>query len=172
MSASGRDTDRRATYEAEAVAFDGTDLEAPLPFHQLAATASVIVDGSWWNGPRVVVQRARRDAETSTARSDGGGGSVDVRLSQPGCTPATLAHELAHALVGVERGHDALFRRAELDLVAVITNLDSTDRRGSVHRDALGEAFDRFGLDVADRRWADPASEDGPAGSAGRAIAL
>ena len=175
MSNQRPDSERRATYEAEAAAFDGTDLESIVAFEQLASIAGRVTSEPWWSGPAITVRRARRDAATSTARCWGGtdaGRAVDVRLAADGCTLATLAHELAHALAGAERGHDGLFRRAELDLIAVVTNLDSTTRRGPAHATALRETFDRFGLDVATRRWADPASDDGPEGFGGRAIAL
>jgi hypothetical protein len=73
----------------------------------------------------------------------------------------TLAHELAHALVGVQRGHDEVFRRAYLDVVLVMTNLDSTDRRRALHGDQLAAALAAFDLAVGNRFWPEPPPEAG-----------
>jgi hypothetical protein len=81
-------------------------------------------------------------------------------------TVATLAHELAHALAGSAAGHDAVFRIAYADVVGVITNLASTDRRRDLHVHQLLEAFTAAGLPVGARRWPAP-----PAATTG-AIAL
>ncbi len=78
-------------------------------------------------------------------------------------TVATAAHELAHALAGTGHGHDAVYRRAYLDVVRVITNLDSTDRRRDLHVDQLRVAFGAAGLAVGERSWAAPTDGTGSA---------
>ncbi|MBT7430245.1 MAG: hypothetical protein HN783_10580 [Ilumatobacter sp.] len=78
-------------------------------------------------------------------------------------TLATAAHELAHALAGAGRGHDAVYRRAYLDVVRVITNLDTTDRRHDIHVSQLADAFARAGLRVGERAWQAPPDAIGSA---------
>ncbi len=89
-----------------------------------------------------------------------------IRLAPPQMTIATAAHELAHALAGPEAGHAPVFLAAYVDVVAVITNLDSRDRRHQLHVDQLRGAFGAAGLNVGRRQW--PA----PPESTGTAIAL
>ncbi len=105
------------------------------------------------------------DAAVSSASVPGGGVAM-IRLASDQLTIATAAHELAHALAGPAAGHSPLFLAAYLDVVAVITNLDSSDRRHRLHVDQLRAALDAAGLAVGARRW--PA----PPESAGSAIAL
>ncbi len=159
------DQGRAEVYAAEAAAFDGTDLESVRPFDDVAVRISAVVQGSWWPGPPVRVVPTRSDAATSSASVPGGGIAV-IRLASEQLTIATAAHELAHALAGPAAGHSPLFLAAYLDVVAVITNLDSSERRHRLHVDQLGIAFDAAGLTVGERRW--PA----PPESAGSAIAL
>jgi hypothetical protein len=162
----GGDAGRAALYAAELAAFDGTDLE--VPHGQAAATrlASVVTDGDWWPGPEVVVRAARAGAGSSSCRAVGqnrGGSSLEIRLATSQTTAATIAHELAHALAGPHHGHDALFRRAYLDLITVVTNSDPTARRHSLHVRQLADALRLAGLVVADREWpAPPPILDGP----------
>ncbi|NND74321.1 MAG: hypothetical protein HKN44_04885, partial [Ilumatobacter sp.] len=160
-----RDADRTAVGAAELAAFDGTDLEERIPFDIVAARIARVVDGSWWPAGEVRVERARADAGSSTTRcaGDGRAGSPDVRirLASPQWTVATAAHELAHVLAGVARGHDAVFRRAYLDVVAVITNIDSIDRRRDLHPRQLADAFAAAGLAVAPRAWPAPPASTG-----------
>lgn len=167
------DRDRAAVYAAEQAAFDGTDLESVVGVQAAAGLIAAVAATSWWPGPPVDGRPARVDARSSSARTSGPAhpatvlrdDAVVIRLAAPQATPATVAHELAHALAGVGRGHDEVFRRAYLDVVRVLTNLDSTDRRAGLHVDQLREAFGRLGLSVGERRWREPAGY-------GRAIAL
>jgi hypothetical protein len=168
-----RDVDRAAVYEAELAAFDGTDLERVRPLRALDELVGRVVGGPWWPGPGVRVAGTRRDAGSSCCRDVGGvdqGGSpspIEIRLAPPQMTVATVAHELAHALAGPAHGHDATFRRAYLDVIVAVTNLDTTDRRRLLHHDQLLTALDAAGLAVGERRWPAPAELRG-----GGAIAL
>ena len=155
------DTDRSAVYAAELAAFDGTDLELVVGVEPLAALVDRLTAGQWWPGPGVVLRPARSDARSSTTRCADVGATI--RLAHSQATVATAAHELAHALAGVGAGHDGRFRAAYLDVIAVITNLEPTDRRGPLHMDQLRIAFAADGLDVAPRSWpAPPATIAGP----------
>lgn len=157
-----RDRDRAAVYAAELAAFDGTDLEDVVPLAVLAERARLVTGSEWWPGPALDVRPARRDARSSTTRCDGAGATVRIAAGQS--TVATLAHELAHALAGAARGHDAVFRQAYLDVVVAVTNAVSTDRRRHLHADQLADAFRAAGLAVAGRNWPPP--------TVGAAIAL
>ena len=151
------DSERAAVYAAEASAFLGTDLETLIGVPAAIGAVANVLATEWWPGPEVVGRAARADAGSSSARSvSDRDGLVTIRLAVPQATLATVAHELAHALAGVEQGHDSVFRRAYLDVVRVTTNLRTSDRRRDLHEAQLSEAFDAFGLDVADRRWPDP----------------
>lgn len=160
--------DHTALYAAELAAFDGTDLEETRPFELIEALIRRVVDGPWWSGGVVIVERARIDAASSATRCtiDEQGERATIKLSVPQMTVATAGHELAHALAGASRGHDSVYRRAYLDVVRVMTNLDSTDRRHDIHVTQLAEAFAAAGLPVGHRFW--PA----PPGAIGSAIAL
>lgn len=159
------DCGRAELYAAEAAAFDGTDLETLRPFDDVVAAIAGVAGGAWWPGSAVRVVAARRDARSSSARRIDGATTV-VRLSAAQLTIATAAHELAHALAGPTVGHSSVFLAAYLDVVAVITNLDSRDRRRDLHVRQLRDAFDAAGLVIGERRW--PA----PPESTGTAIAL
>ena len=159
------DCGRSEVYAAETAAFEGTDLESIQPFAKVAQAIESVVSGEWWPGPPVDVGPARRDAASSSARSIEGGIAV-LRLAAGQLTIATAAHELAHALAGPAAGHSPTFLAAYLDVVAVITNVDSRDRRHLLHVEQLGAAFDAAGLVVGRRAW--PAPPD----STGSAIAL
>ena len=158
------DDDRSAVYAAELAAFDGTDLETLEGFAEIADLMGALTRGSWWCGPTIVVRPARRDARSSTTRCDlAGPDPAVIRLAEGQLTVTTAAHELAHALAGVDRGHDATFRIAYLDLIEVITNVDPLDRRGALHVRQLSSAFEAARLGVGERRWpAPPASIVGP----------
>jgi len=162
------DVDRSAVSAAELAAFDGTDLEEVVDFTGLVDRMRSVTAGQWWPGPPVEVMAARADASSSSARcaTSAVDGRVTIRIAGPQTTVATAAHELAHALAGVGAGHGPLFRAAYLDVIAVITNADSTDRRLDLHLDQLATAFADAGLPVADRRW------PGPSPSTTTAIAL
>ncbi len=159
------DCGRSEVYAAEAAAFDGTDLETVVPFEVVARAIEAVASGEWWPGPPVEARRARRDARSSSASGAEGGVAV-IRLAPGQTTRATAAHELAHALAGPAAGHSPVFLAAYLDVVAVITNLDSRDRRHHLHVDQLRTAFDASRLTVGERGW--PA----PPPSTGSAIAL
>ena len=158
------DHDRSAVYAAELAAFDGTDLESRQEFARIAELVGALTAGSWWCGPTVDLRRARRDALSSTTRCPvAGPDPLIIRLADGQLTVATAAHELAHALAGVDRGHDATFRIAYLDVIEVITNVDPLDRRHDLHVVQLASAFEAARLDVGARRWpAPPASVVGP----------
>jgi hypothetical protein len=157
-----RDCGRAEVYAVEAAAFDGTDLEVIRPFEDVSAVVGAVVGGAWWPGPSVRVVPARRDASSSSARGNEGGGTL-IRLAAAQTTIATAAHELAHALAGPDAGHSPVFLAAYLDLVAVITNLDSRDRRHQLHVDQLRDAFRAVGLVVGDRVWPAPPEATGTA---------
>jgi hypothetical protein len=149
------DCGRAALYAAEAAAFDGTDLETVMPFADVAAVIDAVAGGAWWPAGPVRVVAARRDARSSSARRIEDSITV-IRLSAEQSTIATAAHELAHALAGPAEGHSPLFLAAQLDVVAVITNLDSLDRRHDLHVGQLRDAFEAAGLVVGRRRWPAP----------------
>jgi hypothetical protein len=153
------DADRSGVYSAEVAAFDGTDLETIVDFDALRTRVIEVTAGEWWPGPPVDVRRARVDAHSSSARCSESATQHDtvlVRLAAGQVTLATAAHELAHALAGPTRGHGAEFRRAYLDVTAVITNTNPSDRRRTLHVDQLAAAFDAFGLAVGERWWPPP----------------
>ena len=166
------DEGRAAVYACEIAAFDGTDLEELRPHDSIAALIERVVSAPWWAGPRVRVEAARRGTGSSgthgpiSTQTRAGDTPVTIRLAASQATIATAAHELAHALAGVGHGHDALYRRAYLDVITVITNLDVGDRRGDLHAEHLAAEFAAAGLPVAARGWTSPGD------SSGRAIAL
>jgi hypothetical protein len=142
------DPGQAAVAEAEEAAFGGTTLDAPSTREELTASVNRLVAGEWWraNGPPVHVVAPRRSTRSSTARRCGDG--VEIRLAAEQLTTATAAHELAHALAGIGHGHDATFRAAHADVVAVLAGRAAADR--------LTEAYLAFGLAVAERRWSAP----------------
>ena len=159
------DPDHTAVYAAELAAFAGTDLEEPRPFEVIDGLLRRVVNGSWWPGGVVDVRQARSDASSSATRCavDEHGASATISLSAPQMTVATAAHELAHALAGAGQGHNAVYRRAYLDVVRVITNLDTTDRRHGIHVTQLADAFAAAGLRVGERVWPAPPEAIGSA---------
>lgn len=146
------DDGRTAVYAAEDTAFGGTDAEDDRPLEDLAAAAAVLTAGEWWHaagGPDVRVVAARQGAASSTARAAPiPRAVVDVHLADGQHTLATLAHELAHALAGVARGHDAVFRAAHVDLSALLVS-----RTAAV---ALAHAYREIGVPAASRSWPSP----------------
>jgi hypothetical protein len=157
-----RDCGRAEVYAAEAAAFDGTDLELVRPFGEVSSVIAAIVEGPWWPGSHVRVVAARRDAASSSARERADASTV-IRLAAEQTTIATAAHELAHALAGPHAGHSPVFLAAYLDVVAVVTNLDSRDRRHRLHVDQLRDAFVAAGLVVGVRTWPPPPEASGTA---------
>jgi hypothetical protein len=143
------DSGREAVYAAEDQAFGGTDLEDVAPFDELCAVAAIVTATDWWRStlaPAVAIEPARSDAGSSSARVDGD--AVVIRLAAAHRTRATLGHELAHALAGVHHGHDATFRAAHVDVVAMIA--------GASAAAALASAYGELGVPPAPRRWAPP----------------
>lgn len=160
------DMDRAQVYAAELSAFDGTDLEDVIDVSDVLAAVRAVTAGEWWPGGAVTARAARSDARSSATRCGIEDGSVaSITVAGPQATIATAAHELAHALAGVTHGHDARYRRAHLDVVQVITNVDRVVGRGAVHVTQLAHAYAAAGLEIGDRDWREP-----PA--AGGAIAL
>ena len=144
-----QDWGREAVYAAEQAAFGGTDLEDQMPLDQLRVRATTVVDGDWWaraGGPPVDIVAARIDARSSTAR--GCGRAAVIRLADAQLDIATMAHELAHVLAGIDRGHDERFRSAHVDVVAVVA--------GSRAAAALAASYRAFGLMVGLRPWPPP----------------
>ena len=160
------DRDRAQVYAAELAAFDGTDLEAVVTVDRVLTAMRAVTTGEWWPGGAVTLKPARSDAHSSTTRCGIEEGSVaSISIAEPQATIATAAHELAHALAGVTHGHDARYRRAHVDVVQAITNVDRVDGRGMIHVAQLANAYAAAGLDIGDRGWPRPPS-------AGGAIAL
>jgi len=154
------DVDRAMVYAAEVAAFDGTDLEDVIGFARVASLLASVIEGPWWPGPIVDVRRARSDARSSSTRCAVSltGAITVIRLADAQTTVATGAHELAHALAGVDAGHGPRFRTAYLDVVAVVTNFELTDRRRSLHVDQLAAAYAGADLAIGGRRWPAPPS--------------
>lgn len=157
-----RDCGRAEVYAAEIAAFDGTDLELVRSFEEVSSVIAAVVEGPWWPGPPVHVAAARRDAASSSAR-ERADASTMIRLAAEQATIATAAHELAHALAGPGAGHSPVFLAAYLDVVAVVTNLDSRDRRHGLHVDQLRDALVAAGLVVGARTWPPPPEASGTA---------
>jgi hypothetical protein len=157
-----RDCGRAEVYAAEAAAFDGTDLELVRSFGEVSSAIAAVVEGPWWPGTPVRVVAARRDAASSSARERADSSTV-IRLAADQTTIATAAHELAHALAGPGAGHSPVFLAAYLDVVAVVTNLDSRDRRHRLHVDQLRDALGAAGLAVGARTWPPPPEASGTA---------
>lgn len=152
------DRGRAEVYAAELTAFDGTDLETVRTVEEIRSVIETIVADGWWSGPAVRVSARRSDAESSCAQIADGG--VEIRLAAPQATWATAAHELAHALAGVDAGHGPRYRRAMLDVVDVLTNTVVGARRGSAHVDHLADAYATAGLTVGERGWPRPTAGD------------
>jgi hypothetical protein len=145
-----RDEGRAEVYAAELAAYDGTDLEAVVPFEQLVALAARITGAPWWpSGRRVTLRAARSDARSSTTRWRGG---IVVRIAAPQATAATVVHELAHVLAGPSAGHGAAFRRAHVDLATVAF--------GAARAAWLDAAYRAAGLAFGPRTWQPPPDGD------------
>jgi len=103
-------------YAAEIAAFDATSYEQLTDLASLQQLGERVVSLRWWTAGPVAVLAARAGAESSATYQRAGAPPV-IRLAAPQMTPATLVHELAHALAGVGTGHGPAFRRAHVDLV-------------------------------------------------------
>lgn len=141
------DEGRAAVYAAEIAAFEGTSYESITAFESLEALAGTVTGAPWWPHGLVEVRRARADASSSSARQRGGAAPV-IRLAAPQMTPATLVHELAHALAGVAAGHGPAFRRAHVDLVGYVF--------GDTEAGWLLDAYAQMGLAPGRRGWPAP----------------
>ena len=150
---SGRaDVGRTAVYAAEEAAFGGTSLDDERTLAELVAVAAELTSGDWWtsaDGPAVTVVPARAGARSSCARATGHPDApVVVTMATGQLTLATLAHELAHALAGVARGHDATFRAAHEDVVALLG--------GASAARAITAAYAGLGVPPGARQWPAP----------------
>jgi hypothetical protein len=141
------DHGRAEVYAAELAAFDGTELEAVVGFDELVGLANRIMSEAWWPRGRVTVRRARSDARSSATRHTS---RAVIHLAAPQMTPATMIHELAHVLAGVDAGHGESFRRAHVDLADAAFG----PGRGSW----LADAYADVGLSLGERRWSPPRS--------------
>lgn len=143
---SGADEGRAAVYAAEIVAFEGTSYEALVAFESLAHLADTLTAAAWWPHGPIEIRKARAGAGSSSARQRSGDAPV-VRLAEPQMTTATLVHELAHVLAGVDAGHGPVFRRAHVDLAGCAF--------GPVEAGWLLDAYEAMGLELGRRAWAD-----------------
>lgn len=151
------DRDRAQVYACESAAFDGTDLERVLPIEQALQRGRDLVAGGWWPGGPVAFRTMRADARSSVTTCGASAESTPtVAIARSQATIAIVAHELAHVLAGVSAGHGARFRRADLDVVHAVTNLDRVTARGTLHVDQLQAAYEAAGLAIADRTWPAP----------------
>ncbi|HWM18912.1 MAG TPA: hypothetical protein VNO51_04445 [Ilumatobacteraceae bacterium] len=153
----GDDHGRAEVYAAELAAYEGTELETVVEFDALVVLSDRVMSDAWWSRGHVQVRRARSDARSSTTRHTS---RTAIHLAAPQMTPATLIHELAHVLAGVDAGHGARFRRAHVDLACLAFGSD----RGQW----LEAAYASAGLALGGRRWTPPA----PAQAARSAMAL
>ena len=137
-----------AVAAAEERAFGGTELDETIDRRTAEARVVEATGGPWWRGcgPAVIVARPRASARSSSARlvTD----RVEIQLTDAQLSVATVAHELAHALAGVDRGHGGEFRAAYVDVVAVLA--------GAAPALALSEAFAAMGIAAGARRWPPP----------------
>jgi hypothetical protein len=138
------DVGREAVYAAEIAAFEGTSYESLVDIDRLLDLAAVITSADWWPHGAIDVVPARIDASSSSTRQRRGARPV-VRLAAPQMTPATLIHEFAHVLAGVEVGHGEVFRRAHVDLVGFVF--------GDIQANWLVAAYDAMGLEPGRRNW-------------------
>lgn len=147
------DAGREAVYAAELAAFDGTAYEAIVPLDDLVALAARVTTAAWWPRGPVEVVAARTDAASSSTRQRGHGRPV-VRIAAGQSTPATVLHELAHALAGLDAGHGPRYRRAYLDVVGFCW--------GEMSADWLRTEFAAARLAVGERDWLTPPVAPGP----------
>lgn len=151
------DRGQRAVAEAEEAAFGGTDLDAPEPRAELERVVRDVTGGPWWAscGPPVRVVTPRSSARSSSARGGpaDASGVVEIRLTDEQLTMGTVAHELAHALAGVAHGHGPRYRRAAVDVTALLAGADAAER--------LADAFGSFGVPAGTRAWPSPYRAEG-----------
>lgn len=158
------DAGREAVYAAELAAFDGTSYEALTALPDLIGLAARVTGSAWWPHGSIDVVAARSDAASSSTRQRGGARPV-IRLAAGQLTPATVVHELAHVLAGLDAGHGPRYRRAYVDLVTFCW--------GSEAAGWLRAEFERARLPLGAREWPmpTPASGSGARGvDRGRAV--
>ncbi len=143
------DIGREAVYASEIAAFEGTSYEALTRFDELVDLARGIVTEPWWPHGPIEVTPARSDACSSSTRQRVGTMPV-IRLATPQMTPATLVHEFAHVLAGVDRGHDDTFRRAHVDL--------ARSAFGDEPATWLRDGYTQMGLTIGTRHWPTPST--------------
>jgi hypothetical protein len=157
------DAGQTAVLGAEQMAFGGTTLDEPVDRAAVGRVIAAVTSGPWWSScaAPVAVETPRRGTRSSSARRRVDG--LEIRVSDEQLTIATAAHELAHALAGIDHGHDGTFRAAYVDVVAMVG--------GASAAGALTEAFEAMGIAMAGRRWPAPyrAEGDGFVISAGSA---
>ena len=149
------DLGREAVYAAEIAAFEGTSYESLVPIADLHALATRVTGSTWWPHGEIEVVAARSDARSSSTRQRGGARPV-VRLAAPQMTAATLVHEFAHVLAGLDAGHGPVFRRAHVDLVGFSF--------GDVEACWLLDGYAVMDLAPGERRWAAPPVVPAPGG--------
>lgn len=146
-----RDDARSEVYAAELSATAGTSLEATRTLDELRAAATRITHSPWWPVGDIAVVAARADAHSSCARYREG--RIEVRLAAGQMDMATLIHEMAHALAGLDAGHGALFRRAHIDIASAAI--------GAQAATWVERAYRAADLDIADRCWPQPSAVGG-----------
>ncbi len=161
MAAARGDQGRAEVYAAELMAFEGTSYETVLRFATVDQLADAIMSDPWWPCARVHVREARSDASSSTTVAAGDG--VSIRLAPPQMTRATVVHELAHVVAGVEAGHNSVFRRAHLDVAVIGLGVEPARW--------LADAYAAAGLPIGERTWNVPLRTDRQKGGPG-SIAL
>ena len=130
----GVDRGRAAVSAAEDMAFGGTGLDLALDRAGVDRALAAITGGPWWSscGPSVTLASPRGGTRSSSARARHD--HVEITFAEGQLTVTTVAHELAHALAGVGHGHDAMFRAAFVDVIAVLAGPDAAaDLTGSFH---------------------------------------
>jgi hypothetical protein len=144
----GVDRGRAAVSAAEDMAFGGTGIDVALDRGGVERALVAITGGPWWIscGPPVTLATPRRGTRSSSARARRD--HVEITFAEGQLTLATVAHELAHALAGVDHGHDGVFRAAFVDVIAVLAGPDAAD--------ALAGAFRAMGVDPGARTWPAP----------------
>lgn len=143
------DRDRRAAYDAERFAFEGSWLLAPLTAERATRLTETVVSSPAWRRILPVpltVGTAR--GRTSWCRSDG-------RIAfAPSVEVSTIAHELAHAVCHTRQpdaaGHGATWRGW---FVAVVDVLHGAEASGELARSfgVYGLTIDRPALDWTGR---------------------
>jgi len=133
-----RDLERQRTYDAETRAFEGTLVEAPLTFAEVLELSETVTATPWWRRHGVPVTFVRGKGTAIHSHFDRANGRITLTEVQQ--TPATVAHELAHA--ASDDGHGPRFRGAHC---ALVHGLCGAGPARSLRAEYMAE-----GLDVAD----------------------